>query len=1031
MVIKEQCAALVDLYDTKIMKCLEEAYRDQEKIGSLKNLLQPFEVEKLIETSADEEEFSKKLFKKLQASDLVKIDNERLYSEILAYLHRNMINSSLHEMLKCSDMRTKKSQFGLILSHLEGFLKYTDPTSVLSYLRSIASDSRDSVYTDVFYKLNSELNRIDKLENNEEEEEKKEERELEKKKIILRSVPQLGTFAALDIMLAIYGGGSPNRDNEARHFVDSVCKLKDGEFPNHFKSVREEQSIVVCDVDTLASDMMMSLGMDDLSDGLRHVNYRFDRVASYTTRRKVLNSIDPNVQTEKPIVLRNYQEELCRIAIQGINTIVTAPTGTGKTVVAAKIIKNHFGEKEKNEERFKALFMTPNTTILHQQAEQLRHYLGHAYSIKICQGAENSSTREAVLSNDIIVATPQMIVNLCNEHEDELSEFSDEKFYLSTFTIIVLDECHRTVSNSPNANIMREYHSLKSEGSLPTNQCLPQIVGLTASLGTGDGKNQSQVVDHIATMCSELDVVHMSMVRKYTEDLKQYSPIIPEKIDLFAKPTEGPCKEFSVSLMNMMVKIMRLLEAAFSNREDFSRVSHGDKIPLMDHPAYLNWLTVTRKNITEAHIQGDRNKINEALQLLENCYRTLCYNFNFNQKTAWTYLEEYIIQQEQYLTDEMKGIIQEYCPRLRMLSLDVSLENPMITRIERYLIENDDKNPSSRAIIFVQTRYEAMILKKILCENEQLQRRNIKADWIFGLNRTVEGREDSTVSRTEQLEKLKQFANGDIRVLVSTSVAEEGLDVSACNLVIKYNYATNVIAHVQRRGRGRAIDSRSILITNEKSLEDQENANKEREQLSERALILVTENLGAFESHVTRKIADIGPRIRAERTERIRINTMLETRNSTYQILCRKCDGLLCRSKDIRSRQDSQFLVCDPDFFKCITAKLYKGNPYATGSICHHDCHAAENCGSSIGQLVSVPGFTEMPALAAKKILLIDDANGARITVNQWKDIRTQHFKPDKIRELDVQMMRNARSKYITFEVQESNGSVEIVNASR
>lgn len=64
-----------------------------------------------------------------------------------------------------------------------------------------------------------------------------------------------------------------------------------------------------------------------------------------------------------------------------------------------------------------------------------------------------------------------------------------------------------------------------------------------------------------------------------------------------------------------------------------------------------------------------------------------------------------------------------------------------------------------------------------------------------------------------------------------TSVAEEGLDISACNLIIKYNTVGSERTMIQRRGRARARDSKSILLCLDDDVEQREIVNIVREQM--------------------------------------------------------------------------------------------------------------------------------------------------------------------------------------------------------
>jgi endoribonuclease Dicer len=66
------------------------------------------------------------------------------------------------------------------------------------------------------------------------------------------------------------------------------------------------------------------------------------------------------------------------------------------------------------------------------------------------------------------------------------------------------------------------------------------------------------------------------------------------------------------------------------------------------------------------------------------------------------------------------------------------------------------------------------------------------------------------VSFREQVLMMMNFRKGIVNVLFATSVAEEGLDIPDCNLVIRFDLYTTLIQYIQSRGRARHANSRYI-----------------------------------------------------------------------------------------------------------------------------------------------------------------------------------------------------------------------------
>lgn len=114
-------------------------------------------------------------------------------------------------------------------------------------------------------------------------------------------------------------------------------------------------------------------------------------------------------------------------------------------------------------------------------------------------------------------------------------------------------------------------------------------------------------------------------------------------------------------------------------------------------------------------------------------------------------------------------------------------------------------------IIFVEQRATVAVLHQLLSLHP-MTKGMIRGGTFIGTS-SFSSRKSSLgdwLSPLEQTDTLDCFRKKDKNFIIATSVLEEGIDISACNIVICFNRPPNLKSFIQRRGRARK--SRSIFV---------------------------------------------------------------------------------------------------------------------------------------------------------------------------------------------------------------------------
>lgn len=648
----------------------------------------------------------------------------------------------------------------------------------------------------------------------------------------------------------------------------------------------------------------------------------FQEAPTTTSGRSTSSAIPVNSvrRWDAPAVaLRGYQLELAEPSSDGgLNSIICAPTGSGKTLTAGYVVRQRMTLAEADGREFRCLFVVCQRTLVLQQKKALEEFLGADAAVGAVD--EDDLLRSVIhLPFKVIVLTAQKLVNALESRH----------LCLDDFQMLVMDECHHADLNHPFNAIMRAYHAAKRDAIERRREPrLPMIVGLTASLGAGSGSGKDASSDlslsaaqrHYVRICANLDCACITHVRRPENRAELLAhnpkPSADQIVAVAARPPDSPFYAIASALMERIETESRLVQSRTHRR--------GTQ-------AYENWI-VDCKTKAACDATAASPEAVFAAETLEKLNAAWMLHDQLRIKDAKQFLDSYFGCAgllPAVPSETQRAIVDSYARAAKELDVLVERETvedcPQLWQLSKLLTTLYRNHSDPRGIILTRTRQAVNGLFGFINEQTEFHR------LVFPAKFVGQGGKEGTMTQTEQENTLRRFRLGSedlsrLNLLVATDIAQEGLDLPKCNFVIRYEFVSNEIGSVQSRGRARAPNSELYLIVTKGSInETRELENLQREHRMQEAL------------HAIDRVPQEELRRAIERQQEdnwVAYQQELEksrTRSNTVDfndvtIRCSKCKVFLCDAKDMRSRGSNYICISD-DFERRIIFREIADDP--------------------------------------------------------------------------------------------------------
>ncbi|XP_069102031.1 LOW QUALITY PROTEIN: uncharacterized protein [Argopecten irradians] len=681
--------------------------------------------------------------------------------------------------------------------------------------------------------------------------------------------------------------------------------------------------------------------------------------------------------------LRNYQMELAEDGLRGDNSIIWAGTGSGKTRVAIHIMKSHLDKNPKA----RVAFFTTTLILLEQQYKMISNLLPTYKSsiMKISGQTKNDGPLDMVLKDcRVCVIMPMALINYLSTGDGSLQ----------FFTMLVFDECHHTRKREPYNQVMAYYRKLSSEGI--SDAALPQIIGLTATVGTEKASSVHDAEGSIFELMARMNVKKIAYPKIYLAEYKKYAPD-PVKDKLAMETREDD--PMGRTIQNAMERLENyLVDNLCINDKALSAMLEERPDTLRKEQQYQTWLSRLQDALHSSSLTSDLK--HQAIVLTDHLimYQSaLSLNYTLGMQGVLEHLyiralQLKILEQEEQHHVSIAGLsrcenqvtnitlYKDTIKELEHISKNPKNENPNIVRLQKLVDERFEENgKDSTFIIFTQTREAAIAVSKYLRDNSK----HAKCRHLISQRSTEEGCKKQ--SQAEQSRVVKQLLDKRINGVVATQVAEEGLDIPACDFVIRYNRSSDEISTKQAAGRSRKIEGKVINFFDEKK-EKQEQTNERRLELMNEALKNI---LAMPEATVKRNVAECMPSISKTDAEEERAAAVKLTKSKlegNFTLKCGRCQEPAVSSCNIRCYHESHLIVIEREFYTKVKCKSNPKQPKFNGLQTKYKIEC-KKCGQDwgVGALYQTDAFFAL--LKIKQFIVRGDQSEKEYIKTQWNKL--------------------------------------------